>query len=131
MLKEFRNFITRGNVIDLAVAVIMGGAFSKIVDSLVKDIITPSLLNPAMTAAKAENLEKLTWNGISYGVFLAAVLNFLVISFVIFMLIKAINKAQTVFERKKEEAAAAAPAAPPEDIALLTEIRDLLKEKSR
>ena len=91
MFKEFKDFIAKGNVIDLAVAVIMGGAFGAIVTSLIEDLITPVLLNPVMQAAQVDELSKLTLNGIKYGNFLAAVLNFLVIAFVMFMLVRSIN----------------------------------------
>jgi len=80
---DFQSFILRGNVLDLAVAVILGGAFGKIVESLVSDVITPALLSPALQSAKVEDLAKLSFNGILYGKFLAAVLNFLLIAFVI------------------------------------------------
>lgn len=87
-MQDFRAFIMNGNVIDLAVAVVIGGAFGKIVTSLIEDIITPLLLNPALKAANVEDLAKLQINGIKYGVFLASVINFLVIAFVIFILIR-------------------------------------------
>lgn len=124
MLKEFRDFIQRGNVIDLAVAVIMGAAFGAIVASLVTDIITPALLNPLMQAANVDELAKLSVNGITYGNFIAAVLNFLVVAFMMFMLVRTINHMS-----KKQEAK---PAAPPEvsaEIKLLTDIRDLLRKQ--
>jgi large conductance mechanosensitive channel len=124
MLKEFRDFIQRGNVIDLAVAVIMGAAFGAIVASLVTDIITPALLNPLMQAANVDELAKLSINGITYGNFIAAVLNFLVVAFVMFMLVRTINHMS-----KKEEAK---PAAPPEvsaEIKILGDIRDLLRKQ--
>jgi len=124
MLKEFRDFIQRGNVIDLAVAVIMGAAFGAVVTLLIGDIITPLLLNPVMQAMQVEELAQLSVSGIKYGVFLAAVLNFLVVAFVMFMLVRSINN----MTKKKEEK----PAAPPEipaDIKLLTDIRDLLKKQ--
>ena len=75
-MQDFRAFIMNGNVIDLAVAVVIGGAFGKIVTSLIEDIITPLLLNPALKAANVEDLAKLQINGIKYGVFLASVINF-------------------------------------------------------
>ena len=84
----------RGNVVDLAVAVIIGAAFSKIIDSLVADIITPAILNPAMKAAGVEKLAELSANGIQYGLFLAAVLNFLVIAFCIYVIVQAFEKAK-------------------------------------
>jgi len=124
MLKEFRDFIQRGNVIDLAVAVIMGAAFGAIVASLVTDIITPLLLNPLMQAANVDELAKLSINGIAYGNFIAAVLNFLVIAFVMFMLVRTINHMS-----KKEEAKSAAPSEPSAEVKLLTDIRDLLRKQ--
>ncbi|WP_019504379.1 large conductance mechanosensitive channel protein MscL [Pleurocapsa sp. PCC 7319] len=93
-LAGFRDFIMRGNVVDLAVAVIIGAAFSKIVDSLVADIITPAILNPAMKAAGVDKLADLSANGIQYGLFLAAILNFLVIAFCIYILVQAFEKAK-------------------------------------
>lgn len=129
MLKEFREFIMRGNVIDLAVAVVIGAAFNGIVSSLVADIITPLILNPAMKAAGAEKLDGLAWNGALYGKFIATVINFLVVSFALFLLIKLMNRLQNL--KKKEQDAideAAAPAPPTKDQELLTEIRDLLKK---
>ena len=90
----FRDFIMRGNVVDLAVAVVIGAAFSKIVDSLVGDIITPAILNPAMEAAGVDRLADLSAGGIQYGLFIAAVLNFLVIAFCIYLLIQAFEKAK-------------------------------------
>ncbi|MBD2175533.1 large conductance mechanosensitive channel protein MscL [Pseudanabaena sp. FACHB-1998] len=87
-LKDFHAFIMKGNVIDLAVAVIIGGAFGKIVTSLIEDIITPILLNPALKAANVEDLAKLQISGVKYGVFLASVINFMVIAFVIFLIIR-------------------------------------------
>mgnify|MGYP002624079794 CR=1 FL=1 len=126
MLKDFREFIMRGNVIDLAVAVIIGAAFSAIVSSLVADVITPGLLNPVMDKLKVDELAGLEWNGILYGKFLAAVLNFLVVAVVIFMLVRSINKAQALFEKKKEEEAKEEKV--PEDVKLLREIRDALKK---
>ncbi len=93
-LSGFRDFIMRGNVVDLAVAVIIGAAFSKIIDSLVGDIITPAILNPAMKAAGVDKLSELSAGGIQYGLFLAAVLNFLVIAFCIYVLVQAFEKAK-------------------------------------
>ncbi|MGC3946585.1 MAG: large conductance mechanosensitive channel protein MscL [Chryseolinea sp.] len=124
MLKEFKAFAMRGNVIDLAVGVIIGGAFGKIVGSLIEDVITPLILKPALDAAHLNKLEELTIFGtVKYGNFLAAIINFLIIAFVLFLIIKGINST-----KKKEEAAP--PAAPPADVVLLTEIRDLLKSKA-
>lgn len=94
LLAGFGEFIMRGNVVDLAVAVIIGAAFSKIIDSLVADIITPIILNPAMKAAGVEKLAELSAGGVQYGLFLAAVLNFLVIAFCIYLLVQAFEKAK-------------------------------------
>ena len=121
--KEFKEFAVKGNVVDLAIGVIIGGTFGAIVSSLVTDVITPLLLTPALKATGAANLEGLVLNGVAYGKFLAAVINFLCIAFVLFMLVKGINKL-----KKKEEEAPAAPAGPTQE-ELLAEIRDLLKNK--
>lgn len=123
MLKEFKTFIMRGNVVDLAVAVIIGAAFSAIVNSLIIDVITPLLLKPAMESMGVTELEKLAWNGVLYGKFLASVINFVVTAFIIFMMIKAMNRMQ-----KKKEEAPSAPPAPTKDQEILMEIRDLLKK---
>ncbi|MBS1553389.1 MAG: large conductance mechanosensitive channel protein MscL [Bacteroidota bacterium] len=124
MLKEFKAFAMRGNVVDLAVGVIIGGAFGKIVGSFIDDVITPLLLKPALDAAKLSKLEDLTMFGtVKYGNFLSAVINFIIVAFVLFLLIKGMNAT-----KKKEQAAPAAPAPPPADVQLLTEIRDLLKK---
>jgi large conductance mechanosensitive channel len=88
---DFQSFILRGNVLDLAVALILGGAFGKIVESLVSDVITPALPSPALQSAKVEDLAKLSFNGILYGKFLAAVLNFLLIAFVIYLGVRTIE----------------------------------------
>ena len=125
MLKEFRDFIAKGNVIDLAVAVIMGGAFGAVVTSLIADLITPILLNPVMKAANVDELAKLVFNGIKYGNFLAAILNFLVIAFVMFMLVRSVNR------MVNKPAPKGPPPPPPADVQLLTEIRDLLKRQAR
>ncbi len=111
-IADFRKFLMRGNVIDLAVAVIIGAAFGKIITSLVEDIITPLILNPALQAARVNDLQNLSINGIKYGVFLAAILNFLVIAFCIFLVIRAFEKAQRRFIRSGEAAAEAAEAPP-------------------
>ncbi len=105
-IADFRKFLMRGNVIDLAVAVIIGGAFGKIITSLVEDIITPLILTPALQATKVNDLQNLSINGIKYGVFLAAILNFLVIGFCIFLIIRAFEKAQRKFVRSGEAAEA-------------------------
>lgn len=121
MMSEFKDFIAKGNVMDLAVGVIIGAAFSAIVTSLVADVITPAILNPALKAAQVNDLAGLkTDGGILYGKFLAAVISFLVIAFVIFLLVKSLNKM-----KKPEEAPA--PSGPTQE-ELLTQIRDLLKK---
>ncbi|MCA6421480.1 MAG: large conductance mechanosensitive channel protein MscL [Flavobacterium sp.] len=120
MISEFKDFIAKGNAMDLAVGVIIGAAFGAIVNSLVADVITPALLNPALKAAQVDNLADLkTEGGILYGKFLAAVISFLVIAFVIFIMVKGINSMKKPVE--------AAPAGPSQE-ELLTQIRDLLKK---
>ena len=126
MIKELKDFLFKGNVLDLAVAVVMGAAFNAIITSLVSDIITPLILNPVVKAANVENLSKLSWNGIAYGSFLSAVINFLVIGTVLFFVIKAVEKAQNL--TKKEEPAEDTPAAPTE-LEVLQEIKALLEKK--
>ena len=120
MLKEFRDFSLKGNVVELAVAVIIGGAFGAIVSSLVDDVITPFLLAPALKAAKADDLDKLAWGAVKYGKFLGAIIKFIIIAFVLFLIIKAMNSL-----KKKE---VPPPAAPSEDTLLLREIRNSLKK---
>lgn len=122
MLKEFKDFISRGNVIDLAVAVILATAFGLIIKSLVNDIIMPII--GSVIGQSFETLSK-TINGVDvmYGLFIQAIVNFIIIAFVIFMVVKAINKT-----KKKEEEAPAAPPAPTKEEVLLGEIRDLLKK---
>ena len=106
MIQEFRAFALRGNVIDLAIGVVIGSAFNSIIKSLVDDIITPAVLTPALKAANLSNLADLTIPGtaIKYGNFLSTCISFVIVAFALFMVIKAINAAQ-----KKEEAAPAAP----------------------
>lgn len=123
MLSEFKAFAMKGNVVDLAVGVIIGGAFGKIVSSFNEDVITPLLLNPALKAAHLSKIEELTiFGGVKYGMFLSAVINFIIVAFVLFILIKGMNAA-----KKKEEAAPVAPVGPTQE-ELLTQIRDLLKK---
>lgn len=124
MLNEFKAFILRGNVVDLAVGVIIGGAFGTIVNSLVADIITPILLQPALEAAGAADIASWKPGGMLLGKFISSVISFLVIAFVLFLIVKGMNAAL----KKKEATVAAAPPLPPADIQLLTEIRDLLKK---
>ena len=125
MLKDLKAFLLRGNVVDLAVGVIIASAFGAIVTSLVNDIITPLILNPALEAAKVQNIAELAWNGVTYGKFLSAVINFLVIGTVLFFVIKGIEKAQNL---TKKEAAEEAPAGPTE-LEVLQEIKALLEKK--
>ena len=126
MLKDLKAFLLRGNVVDLAVGVIIASAFGAIVTSLVNDIITPLILNPALEAAKVQNIAELAWNGVTYGKFLSAVINFLVIGTVLFFVVKAAEKAQNL--GKKEEAVEEEAPAPTQE-ELLAEIRDLLANK--
>lgn len=122
MLQEFKDFIQRGNVLDLAVAVIIGGAFGAIVTSLVDDIITP-IIGVLMGGVNFSGMGIEIGDAlIGYGNFIQAIINFLIIAFVLFMIVKAANAA-----KKEEEAAPAAPPEPTKEEVLLTEIRDLLK----
>jgi len=98
MLKDFKDFAMKGNVVDLAIAVIIGGAFGAIVSSLVDDVVTPLLLAPALKAANAQDLDKLAWGAVKYGKFLAAVIKFIIIAFILFHLHKAMKR----LEKKKE-----------------------------
>ncbi|HEY9647890.1 MAG TPA: large conductance mechanosensitive channel protein MscL [Chroococcidiopsis sp.] len=109
ILGDFLKFAFKGNVVDLAVAVIIGGAFGKIIESLVTDIITPALLSPALKAANVDNLANLSANGIKYGLFLAAILNFVVIALALFLIVKLFEQAKKRFEREQEAVAAAIP----------------------
>ena len=123
MLTEFKAFAMKGNVVDLAIGVIIGGAFGKIISSLIQDVITPLLLKPALSAANLSKIEELTiFGGVKYGMFISAVINFIIIAFVLFLIIKGINAS-----KKKEEIAPAAPAGPTQE-ELLIQIRDLLKK---
>lgn len=126
-VSEFKSFAMRGNVTDLAVGVVIGGAFNKIVSSLVDDILTPAILTPALKAANLTNLAELTIPGtaIKYGNFISNIISFVIVAFALFMIIKGINAAQ-----KREEAAAPplAPVEPSNTEKLLMEIRDSLKK---
>ncbi|ANN61864.1 large-conductance mechanosensitive channel protein [Mesorhizobium sp. SEMIA 3007] len=139
MLKEFQEFISKGNVMDLAVGVIIGAAFGKIVTSLVDDVIMPFIgalggvdfnnyfigLSHNVTATNLEDARK-QGAVFAYGSFITVALNFLIIAFVIFLMVKGVNNLRRRLEREKP----AAPAAPPPaDVALLTEIRDLLAKR--
>jgi len=124
-IKEFKEFAVKGNVIDLAVGVVIGAAFGKIVTSLVEDVITPAILTPALNAINANNLSELTIPGtaIKYGNFLSSAISFVVVAFALFIMIKGINKL-----KKPAPEVEAAPAGPSQE-ELLAEIRDLLKNK--
>ncbi len=141
IVKEFREFAIKGNVIDLAVGVIIGAAFNKIVDSLVKDVIMPiiSLVGGDLDFSNKfvvlgsippgvpRTLADLTKAGVpvfAWGNFITVAVNFLILAFIIFMMVRQINR----LKRKHAEPAAAAPSAPPEDIVLLREIRDSLRK---
>jgi large conductance mechanosensitive channel len=141
MLQEFREFVMRGNVVDLAVGVIIGAAFGKIVDSLVKDLIMPpiglllgkvdftnlfvvlkpgAVPGPYLTVEAAQKAGAVTFN---YGIFINTMISFVIVAFAVFLLVRAINRL-----RREEQAKPAEPATPPEEIALLREIRDALKK---
>ena len=139
MLQEFREFAVKGNVIDLAVGVIIGAAFGKIVDSLVADVLMPMVgaifgsldfsnlffilgKNPSNLLALAD-LKKAGIPVMAYGSFITVAVNFLILAFIIFMLVRQINRL-----KRAEPAAPAAPPATPEDVVLLREIRDALKK---
>ena len=128
MLKDLKAFLLRGNVVDLAVGVIIASAFGAIVTSFVNDIITPLLLNPALEAAKVKNIAELAWNGVTYGKFLSAIINFLVVGTVLFFVIKAMEKAQSLTKKEEEVVEEEAPAAPTE-LEVLQEIKALLEKK--
>ncbi len=124
-VSEFKTFAMKGNVIDLAIGVIIGAAFGKIVNSLIEDVITPLLLQPAMEAAHLKNLHDLTaFGSVKYGVFLSAVINFVIVAFILFLIIKGVNAAKKL----EEDALPPAKPAGPTQEQLLTEIRDLLKK---
>lgn len=120
-LKEFKEFAMKGNVVDLAIGVIIGGAFGSIVKSFIDDVITPLLLAPALKAANMEDIQDLKLGAVKYGSFLSAIISFAVIALVLFLVVKGINK------MKKEEPAPP-PAGPTPTEQLLAEIRDALKK---
>ncbi|MBR0399575.1 MAG: large conductance mechanosensitive channel protein MscL [Mogibacterium sp.] len=127
MLKEFKEFISRGNVMDMAVGIIIGGAFTAIVTALVDNILMP-VIGAITGGHSVEDMAIKVGNAaIGYGAFLQAIIDFLLVAWVLFMIIKALNKAKAAVIKEKEEAPAE-PEPVPEDIALLTEIRDLLKK---
>jgi large conductance mechanosensitive channel len=140
MMKEFREFAVKGNAVDLAVGVIIGAAFGKIVDSIVNDLIMPLIgaavgkidfsnlfvvlgSVPAGTPRTLDALRKAAVPVFAYGNFITVLLNFLILAFIVFMMVRQINR----LKRAQAEPAAAAPKAPPEDIVLLREIRDSLR----
>jgi large conductance mechanosensitive channel len=122
MLKEFKDFVMRGNVLDLAVAVVIGAAFNAIVSSLVDNVITPLLLAPALKAANLQDIDKLAWGAVKYGSFLAAIIKFIIIAFILFLIVKAFKS----LDRNK---VAPPPPEPTATEKLLVEIRDELKKK--
>jgi large conductance mechanosensitive channel len=101
LIGDFKNFIMKGNVLDLAVAVILGGAFAKIVESFIKDIITPVVLAPVLEAAKLKDIAELSAGGIKYGLFLSALINFLLIAFVIFLVVRSFETAKRKLSRQE------------------------------
>jgi large conductance mechanosensitive channel len=121
LLKEFKDFALKGNVVDLAVAVIIGAAFGAIISSLTDNVITPLLLQPALKAAHADNLDQLSYGTVKYGLFLSAIIKFIIVAFILFMIVKALKSIE-----HKRQPAAAGPT-PTEE--LLKEIRDELKKR--
>lgn len=133
MMKEFKEFAMRGNVMDMAIGIIIGGAFGKIVSSFVKDVLMPPigvLLGgmdfSSLTITVKEAVGDTPAVVIRYGAWLNTVIDFIIIAFVIFLIIKGMNSL-----KRKEEEAPKAPPAPPKEEVLLTEIRDLLKERNK
>ena len=126
-MKEFKEFISRGNVMDMAVGIIIGGAFTAIVTALVDSILMPII----GAISGGLSVEQMSWKvgeaTIGYGAFIQAVINFLLVAWVLFLIIKGLNKAKAALTKPAEETEE--EEAVPEDVALLTEIRDLLKEK--
>ena len=132
MMKEFKEFAMKGNVVDMAVGIVIGAAFGKIVSSFVKDVLMPPIgmlmggVNFSdLSFVLKEAVGKSSAVVVKYGIFIQTVIDFVIVAFAIFMLIKGIN----AMKRKEEEAPAAPPEPPKEEI-LLTEIRDILKEKA-
>jgi len=124
LLSEFKSFIAKGNVIQLAVAVIIGGAFGKIVDALVNSLLNPIIGAITRTESLATlNIELAGFAKLGYGAFLAAVINFIIVAAVIFLIVKLMSKAGIATEEKTKDPVT------PEDILLLREIRDSLKKK--
>ena len=127
IFKEFREFALKGNVIDLAVGVVIGAAFNSIVKSLVDDIITPLILTPLLERAGLKDIQDLTWGaGVKYGNFLSNIISFLIVAFALFLIVKLINSI-----RRKEEESPSAPPAPTNEEKLLMEIRDAIKANNK
>lgn len=124
LFKQFKDFAIKGNVIELSVAVVIGAAFGSIVNSIVADVITPLILTPATKAAGVADIDKLAWGAVKYGKSLAAIIQFVVIAFVLFLVIQAVNKMKNA-----ENAAAEKEPTLSTTEQLLTEIRDSLKNK--
>jgi len=122
-ITEFKHFALKGNVMDLAVGVIIGAAFGAIVKSLVEDIITPLILTPILEQAGLKNIKDLTWGaGVKYGLFLSNIISFFIVAFALFLIVKGINAA-----RRKHAETPAEPPAPTNEEKLLMEIRDAIK----
>lgn len=137
-IKEFREFAMRGNVIDMAVGIVIGGAFGKIVSSLVSDVVMPAVgmatggvdfSEMRLVLQEADEAAGKAQVAVSYGSFFSTIIDFVIIALAIFVVIKLMNSAKKRFEKEKE-AAPAAPPAPSAQEVLLTEIRDLLRQRS-
>ncbi len=135
IVDEFKTFIAKGNVLDMAVGIIVGSAFTKIVNSLVKDVITPviSLITGKMNFTDlkyviTEATETTAENAVTYGNFIQAVIDFFIIALVVFFMVKFVNKTKERFEKKVEEIKEEESPKPSNEEILLTEIRDLLKK---
>lgn len=125
MIKELKEFLFRGSVLELAVAVVMGAAFNAIITSFVSDVITPLFLNPALKAAGVDKIAELSWNGVAYGNFLSAVINFLIVGTTLFFVVKAANHAMAISKKAEEDAAEAEPT----EVELLADIKALLEKQ--
>ena len=124
MISEFKAFAMKGNVIELAIGVVIGAAFGQIISSLIDDVITPLILKPALEAAKITEIDQLVaFGGVKYGVFISALINFIIVSFVLFLVVKAVN----VYKKKNGIDDDHEKKGPTQE-ELLTEIRDLLKK---
>lgn len=145
LIKEFKEFISKGNVLDMAVGVIVATSFGKITTSLVNDVFMPligyifggidlSQLNIVLRQAEVDAAGEIISEGVTIGIgtFLSTVIDFIIVAFIVFMVVKAFNKARALSEKKKqeEEEAPAAPPEPSKEEVLLTEIRDLLRERT-